>query len=126
MESATIVHKLAVLKQHCGTLGRDYEGIRRYALVMYLMADSDERALASLSEAFNHPQAAFKNVEFANFEQLMDQLFPHALIGSPETIRRHIAAYEAAGVQEMRIVFLDDATPDTVRRFAKELMRQFL
>jgi len=41
------------------------------------------------------------------------------LVGSPETIRRQIAAYEAAGVQEMRLIFLD---LESIRRFANEFI----
>jgi alkanesulfonate monooxygenase SsuD/methylene tetrahydromethanopterin reductase-like flavin-dependent oxidoreductase (luciferase family) len=43
------------------------------------------------------------------------------LIGSPETIRRRIAEYEAVGVQELVISF-PDAALDFTRRFAKEFI----
>jgi alkanesulfonate monooxygenase SsuD/methylene tetrahydromethanopterin reductase-like flavin-dependent oxidoreductase (luciferase family) len=43
-----------------------------------------------------------------------------ALIGSPETIRQRIAAYEAAGVQELVLRFIDGTNLEALRRFAKE------
>ncbi len=52
------------------------------------------------------------------------------LIGSPETIRQRLAAYEAAGVQELVIHLADvpqDATQlNTVRRFAREFIVETL
>jgi hypothetical protein len=45
-----------------------------------------------------------------------------ALIGSPETIRRSLGAYEEVGVQEIALTF-SDPTPETLRRFANTFMR---
>jgi alkanesulfonate monooxygenase SsuD/methylene tetrahydromethanopterin reductase-like flavin-dependent oxidoreductase (luciferase family) len=44
----------------------------------------------------------------------------NGLIGSPETIRQRIAAYEAVGVQELQLVFPDVTQLDSVHRFARE------
>jgi hypothetical protein len=43
-----------------------------------------------------------------------------ALIGSPETIRQRIAAYEAVGVQELVLRFIDGTNLEALRRFARE------
>jgi alkanesulfonate monooxygenase SsuD/methylene tetrahydromethanopterin reductase-like flavin-dependent oxidoreductase (luciferase family) len=45
-----------------------------------------------------------------------------ALIGSPETIRQRLAAYEAVGVQEMRLLFPDVVHLESIPRFAKEFI----
>jgi alkanesulfonate monooxygenase SsuD/methylene tetrahydromethanopterin reductase-like flavin-dependent oxidoreductase (luciferase family) len=45
-----------------------------------------------------------------------------ALIGSPDTIRQRIAAYEAAGVQELLLLFPDAIQLDSIRRFAREFI----
>ena len=47
-DPATVKQKLAVLKQHCETVGRDYESIHRTSSTLCLPADSDEQALALL------------------------------------------------------------------------------
>ena len=47
----------------------------------------------------------------------------HGLIGTPETIRRRLAAYEAAGVQELAISFGGPDPLATLRRYAAEIMR---
>ena len=44
-----------------------------------------------------------------------------ALIGSPETIRQRLAAYEAAGVQEL-VIHFDVTHLETARRFAREFI----
>src|SRR2546427_2701856 len=43
---ATLEHKFAVLKQHCKTIGRDYESIHRTALTLCIIGDTDEQARA--------------------------------------------------------------------------------
>ncbi|GHO79124.1 LLM class F420-dependent oxidoreductase [Ktedonobacter sp. SOSP1-85] len=102
---ATMKQKLAVLKEHCETVGRDYESIHRTSTTLCLMADSDEQARALLS-----PERKARLGDRVNT----------ALIGSPETIRQRLAAYEAAGVQELVLRFLDGTNLEALRRFARE------
>ena len=47
-DPATVQQKLAVLKQHCETVGREYESIHRTSSTLCLMAESDEHALEQL------------------------------------------------------------------------------
>src|SRR4029077_12097439 len=44
----TVKQKLAVLKEHCETVGRDFKHIHCTSTTFCLMADSDEQALAQL------------------------------------------------------------------------------
>lgn len=106
---ATIEHKLAVLKQHCETVGRDYNSIRRTTGTMCSIGDTEEQALATIPEwVRGRPQQA--------------AALTNGLIGTPDTIRQRIAAYEAAGVQELIIRFADRTDLDVIRRFAKEFI----
>jgi F420-dependent oxidoreductase-like protein len=104
-DPVTVKQKLAVLKQHCQTVGRDYESIRRTSSTLCLMADSDEQALAQLP---------------AELTARLGERVNTALIGSPETIRLRLAAYEEAGVQELLLRFVDGTNLEALRRFAKE------
>ncbi|EFH84412.1 LLM class F420-dependent oxidoreductase [Ktedonobacter racemifer] len=104
-DPATMKQKLAVLKEHCETVGRDYESIHRTSTTLCLMADSDEQARALLP-----PERKARLGDRVNT----------ALIGSPETIRQRLAAYEAAGVQELVLRFLDGTNLEALRRFARE------
>src|SRR6266516_4189707 len=77
-DPATLAHKFAVLKQHCEAAGRDYESIRRATIAICVIADTDEQAQARM------PEAA--------------RAFGGGLVGSPDRIRKGIAALEEAGV----------------------------
>jgi F420-dependent oxidoreductase-like protein len=106
---ATLEHKFAVIKEHCEAVGRDYNSIHRTSGTICIIADSDEEAIAKTPEMVK-----------ARFGAAINDV----LIGSPATIRKRIAAYEAAGVQELQLMFPDVLQLDTIRRFAKEFIAQ--
>jgi F420-dependent oxidoreductase-like protein len=108
-DPATVAHKFAVLKQHCESVGRDYTGIHRTAWTFCSIGETDEQAQELLSE---RTKALFADV------------LPFALIGSPETIRQGLAAYEAAGVQELALHFADVTHLEAIRRFARAFIRE--
>ncbi|GCE16250.1 LLM class F420-dependent oxidoreductase [Dictyobacter kobayashii] len=106
-----IKHKLAVLKNHCETLGRDFNTIRRTAIVdVCAIAETEEEAIAKLTPG-----------ERANLAELRKS----SLIGTPAQIRQRLAEYEEAGIQELLIHFVDAATNlESVRLFAHQCMQQ--
>ena len=104
-DPATMKQKFAVLKEHCETVGRDYASIHRTSTTFCLMANSDEQALALLP---------------AELKARLGNKVNTALIGSPETIRQRLAAYEAAGVQELLLRFVDGTNLEALRCFAQE------
>jgi F420-dependent oxidoreductase-like protein len=100
----TLEHKLAVLKQHCKSVGRDYESIYRTTGSFCSLAESDEEAVALVPDFFK------------------PRLGDTSLVGTPATIRGRIAALESLGVQEI-LMDLPSATDLTVLyRFAKEFI----
>lgn len=103
-----LAYKYAVLKKHCEEVGRDYDGIRRTTSTACIIRDTDEEARAAL------PPGS----EFA----FPGDLAAYGLIGTIDTIRDRIAAYEAAGVQELAISFEDSTSVEQVRRFAEVFM----
>jgi F420-dependent oxidoreductase-like protein len=107
-DPATVAHKFDVLKQHCAAVGRDYGSIRRTVMTACSIGDTDEQAQAVF---LSRPQPIFPG-----------DMLGYGLIGSPETIRKRAAAYEAAGVQELVLWFPDAAHLDSLRRFAGELI----
>ena len=100
-------HKLAVLKQHCEEIGRDYESIKRTLLINCTIGETEE--------------AAFEKLPASSRSQL-EAIQKQALYGTPEMIRNRLEEYEAAGVQEVIIWFPDAVQLDSVRLFAKECM----
>src|SRR5258707_5851736 len=95
----TTKHKLAVLKEHCETVGRDYATIHCTTGTVCSVADSDEEALALLPA------------------HVKGQLRDTSLVGSPETIRQRIAALEALGIHELIIDFLSATDLTSLYRF---------
>jgi F420-dependent oxidoreductase-like protein len=102
----TLEHKLAVIKQHCETVGRDFSEIYCTTGAFCSIADTDEEALALVPEA--------------NRAELNDR----SLVGSPETIRQRIAAMEALGIHEIIIDFPFPSATNLapLQRFAKEFI----
>jgi hypothetical protein len=70
------------------SVGRDYEGIHRTVAGFCSIGESDEQARAKV------PQAVLDRFRSGN------RIYSD-LIGSPATIREHLAELEAAGVQEV-------------------------
>jgi F420-dependent oxidoreductase-like protein len=103
----TIQRKFAILKQHCESVGRDYESIHRTVAGYCSIGETDEQAWAKV------PQALFKN--FGN-------RFNSLLIGSPDTIRKGLATLEAVGIQEVILGFPDTLELDSLRFFAREFI----
>ncbi|GHO90545.1 LLM class F420-dependent oxidoreductase [Reticulibacter mediterranei] len=108
-DPATVEQKFAVLKKHCETVGRDYESIKRTTVVPVAIGETDEKARALWLSDVIPPYTG--------------DVFSYGLIGSIDTIRQRIAAYEAAGVQELVLWFVDATKLESVRRFAREFIQ---
>jgi F420-dependent oxidoreductase-like protein len=103
-----VARKFGVLAQHCADVGRDFSTITKTSTGYCIMADTDEQARAQVP-----PWAPM--------------VFPgdvaeYGLIGSLETIRKRIAVWEAAGVDELIVGFQASTDVETIRRFAAELI----
>jgi len=108
-DSATIKHKLDVLKHHCEHVGRDYHQIRRTMSISY--------CAIALTEA--EARAKFSLEELDRIEK-----YESSLIGTPEMMRQRIAEYEEAGIQELMLHFVDAATKsEALSLFAQTCMK---
>ncbi len=103
----TIKHKFAVLKAHCEAVGRDYESIHRTAGTFCSIGETDEQARAKFPAAL-----------LSRFGNMAESV----LVGNPDTIRKRLAAFEAAGVQELIIGFPDVLQLESLRFFAREFL----
>ncbi|HET8841502.1 MAG TPA: LLM class F420-dependent oxidoreductase [Ktedonobacteraceae bacterium] len=106
-DPASLREKLTVLRQHCEAVGRDYESIHRTSTTLCHIADSDELALAQLP---------------VERKASLGERVQTALIGSPQTIRQRLQAYEEAGVQELLMRFIEGTNLEMLRRFAQEFI----
>jgi F420-dependent oxidoreductase-like protein len=109
---ATLERKLAILKKHCEALGRDYQSIKRTVLLMCAIAETDEQAALKIGSLERDAQG----------QADLSRVHERALIGTPETICRRLAAYEQAGAQEIIVYMPDAATLESVRWFARTCM----
>lgn len=99
----TIKRKLAILKQHCEEVGRDYESIHRTITSFSSIAATEEQAIAKVPAGLlGRPVTA------------------GALIGSPDTIRRRLTELEEAGIQEVILAFPDVLDLNLLHFFARE------
>ncbi|HZO70994.1 MAG TPA: LLM class F420-dependent oxidoreductase [Ktedonobacteraceae bacterium] len=103
----TIKHKFDVIKGHCEAVGRDYNSIHRTSTTVCSMAETDEQAFDQIPD---------------RVKNMFGGRMGAGLIGSPDTIRKRIAEFEAAGVQELIVGFIDRTNPEAIRRFAKEFI----
>jgi F420-dependent oxidoreductase-like protein len=106
---AVLERKYAALRQHCQEVGRDYSAIKRTASTVVIIRDSDEEARALVPPG----------LDFA----FPGDLGAYGLIGTLETVKERIAAYEAAGVQELVLSFEDSTSAKMVRQFADMFIR---
>jgi F420-dependent oxidoreductase-like protein len=103
-----LMHKYAILAEHCANVGRDYDTIHRTASTICIIRDTDEEARALVPPG----------LEFA----YPGDVGSYGLVGTIATVRERLAAYEAAGVQELAIGFEDPTDAELVRTFAAEFL----
>jgi alkanesulfonate monooxygenase SsuD/methylene tetrahydromethanopterin reductase-like flavin-dependent oxidoreductase (luciferase family) len=103
-----LARKYAILRRHCDEVGRDYDSIHRTATTLCIIADTDEAARALVPPG----------IEFA----YPGDVGSYGLVGTVETVRERIAAFERAGVQELIVGFQDPTSAEQVERFAAAFM----
>lgn len=97
--------KYAVLKQHTDEVGRDYNAIHRTVMALVHIAETDAQARATLPTA---PLALYPG-----------DVASYGLVGTIETIRDRISAFQDAGVQELVLQFSDAISIEQVTCFAE-------
>jgi len=110
VDIATLEHKLSLLKRSCEETGRDYQSVKRTVLLTCALAETDEAALAKIGSIERDAHSAAPSA----------QIRERALIGTPETVRHRLAAYERAGAQGIILYMPDSAQLESVRLFARE------
>src|SRR5579875_43725 len=105
---AKIRRKFAVLKAWCERVGREYDSIKRTAMVdLCAIGETEEAARASIP-LFYQPQ--------------IELMHSRWLIGTPEMIRQRVSEYEEVGVQELILYFPDAPHLEVLRLFAQTCM----
>ncbi len=105
-------HKFDVLRQHCETVGRNYDDILRTAHVRVGLADNDAEA-----------EEVSRNIR--GDRPLDEYRRTIGLIGKPEYVAETLQKLLDAGVQYIIIYLMQAAQIEPVRRFAAEVMTHF-
>jgi F420-dependent oxidoreductase-like protein len=100
----TVKRKLGILKEHCKSVGRDYDSILKTKLGVVIIEDDRELARKRLQQILKVPE---------------EQLDEFAIYGSSEDVLRQKESFEEAGIQYL-IVDLDPFKElDALNNFAK-------
>lgn len=105
--------KFEILRQHCQTVGRDYNTIHRTLLLNCSIGETDEQALSKAQQA-----------NLARNTGGSEHLRTRALIGTPDTIRQRLTEYEQIGAQEVILFFPQADRQEALRLFGKEVLPQ--
>ena len=107
----TIKRKLAVLREHCKAVGRDYNSILKTKLGVVLI-DKDRASLdRRIAEQFRNVPAEMQR-EFAT-------------IGTPEEVKRQVESFRDAGLEYFIMSFEGGRELQGIEEFANHVMKQF-
>ena len=107
----TFRKKMNVLREHCKSVGRDYDSILKTKLGI-VMIDSDQAALEK------RIAARYKNVP----EQMRREM---AIYGRPEHVRQQLESFRDAGVQTVIMSFEPDRPLEELKLFGREVAKHF-
>jgi alkanesulfonate monooxygenase SsuD/methylene tetrahydromethanopterin reductase-like flavin-dependent oxidoreductase (luciferase family) len=105
----TVKRKLSVLKEHCISVGRDYNSILKTKLGGVAIEDNKELAREKIRQLLHMPE---------------EQIKEFAIYGTPEDVLMQNELLEEAGIQYL-IVDLDPSKElEALNRFAKEIIKK--
>jgi F420-dependent oxidoreductase-like protein len=105
----TIKRKLSILKEHCRSVGRDYDSILKTKLGGVAIEDDKELARRKLRQILNMPE---------------EQINEFAIYGTPEDVLRQNELLEEAGIQYFIVDFDASKELQALEIFAKEIIKK--
>jgi F420-dependent oxidoreductase-like protein len=118
-------HKLDVIREHCGAVGRDYDAIEKSMETRILFFDraSEMERVVDWYHRFmaDVGQAGALKPKAETGGQLRDQY----LLGSVAEVTERVGRYVEAGVQHFMLYFLDYPSTEGLERFASDVMPWF-
>jgi F420-dependent oxidoreductase-like protein len=105
----TVKRKLNILKEHCKSVGRDYDSILKTKLGVVVIENDKETARKRLQQIIKVPE---------------EQVDEFAIYGTPEDVSRQKELFEEAGIQYL-IVDLDPSKElEALNNFAKKIIKK--
>jgi F420-dependent oxidoreductase-like protein len=106
----TIRKKLNILKEHCKSIGRDYDSILKSTLGAIVIDDNKEMAKSRV-------QQTFKGIP-------EEQINEFVMYGTPEDILREIELLEQAGIQYLIVDLEPSRELEALDMFANKIIRK--
>ncbi|HTH22496.1 MAG TPA: LLM class flavin-dependent oxidoreductase, partial [Nitrososphaeraceae archaeon] len=107
----TVKRKLDILKEHCKSVGRDYDSILKTKLGFVVVDDDKQIAEDKIKHIFKGMPE--------------EQIREFAMYGTPEDLLREIAQFEQVGIQYL-IVDLDPSREfEALNVFANKVVRKY-
>ena len=107
--AATVRHKLAVLKEHCKSVGRDYDEILKTKLGHLVIAEDAKDAKSIAVGEVSSPE----------------RLEEYAVYGSPDLVKEKIREFHEAGIEYMIFNVHAKREETMVKLFADEVISSF-
>jgi F420-dependent oxidoreductase-like protein len=107
----TINRKLTVLREHCETVGRDYDSILKTKLCTVIINDDSNAAKKRVQEILNGMPE--------------EQIREFAIYGTHEEVCRQIELFERAGIEYIIVNLEPSNEVDSLERFAKMVIQRF-
>jgi F420-dependent oxidoreductase-like protein len=107
----TINRKLTVLREHCETVGRDYDSILKTKLCTVIIDDDSNAAKKRVQEILNGMPE--------------EQIREFAIYGTHEEVCRQIELFERAGIEYIIVNLEPSNEVDSLERFAKMVIQRF-
>jgi F420-dependent oxidoreductase-like protein len=108
--SETVKKKLAVLREHCRDVGRDYNSILKTKLGTVTIDKDRDAARKRVEERFKGAS-----------EQMVKEF---AIYGNPEDVRRQVEGFRDVGVEYLILSFEPQRELETMNLFADEVVRR--
>ena len=110
-----IEHKLGVLKNHCDSVGRDYDSITKSAEIGVIIHPTYEEYVEEMKKRFDY------NVGEGSFEEWMVDAERCFITGTPDMCLEQLEEYVDLGLSYFMIRFGDFPDLDGMRLFQKEV-----
>jgi F420-dependent oxidoreductase-like protein len=106
----TVRKKLNILKEHCKSVGRDYDSILKTKLGAIVVDDSEEIAKSRVQQAFGGMPE--------------EQINEFMIYGTPEDVSRHIELLEQVGIQYLIVDLEPSRELQALDTFANKVIKK--
>jgi len=106
----TVRKKLNILKEHCKSVGRDYDSILKTKLGAIVVDDSEEIAKSRVQQAFGGMPE--------------EQINEFVIYGTPEDVSRHIELLEQVGIQYLIVDLEPSRELQALDTFANKVIKK--